>query len=169
MKSAEKKRWVPVERGLPIEKDEGRWDLLRHGGDAFERMKLRGSTEELPNQALDSDRLFHALAARDALEASLYHDVVKSPSKAFGHSRRSSTRTIRKGRFSSASTIFGRSIPLGSVRPRGRSRSLAGSMRPSPSTSTQRRNSVMSTSSIARTPGSTSCSSSSASPEDEAP
>lgn len=63
---------------LPIEKDEDRRDLYRHGIYAFERMKLRGSTEELANHALDIEQLFHVLADRDALEASLYRDIVKS-------------------------------------------------------------------------------------------
>ena len=63
---------------LPIERDEDRRDLYRHGIYAFERMKLRGSTEELANHALDIEQLFHVLADRDALEASLYRDIVKS-------------------------------------------------------------------------------------------
>jgi hypothetical protein len=63
---------------LPIEKDEDRRDLYRHGIYAFERMKLRGSTEELAIHALDIELLFHVLADRDALEASLYRDIVKS-------------------------------------------------------------------------------------------
>lgn len=63
---------------LPIEKDEDRRDLYRHGIYAFERMKLRGSTAELANHALDIEQLFQVLADRDALEASLYRDIVKS-------------------------------------------------------------------------------------------
>jgi len=63
---------------LPVDKDEDRRDLYRHGIYAFERMKLRGSTEELANHAHDIEQLFHVLADRDALEASLYRDIVKS-------------------------------------------------------------------------------------------
>jgi hypothetical protein len=63
---------------LPIDEDEDRRVLYRHGIYAFERMKLRGSTEELANHALDIEQLFHVLADRDALEASLYRDIVKS-------------------------------------------------------------------------------------------
>ena len=63
---------------LPVDKDEDRKLLYRHGIFAFERMKLRGSTEELAEHALDISRLFRVLADRDALEASLYGDIVRS-------------------------------------------------------------------------------------------
>lgn len=63
---------------LPVDKDEDRKLLYRHGILAFERMKLRGSTEELAEHVLDIERLFRVLADRDALEASLYRDIVKS-------------------------------------------------------------------------------------------
>lgn len=64
---------------LPVEDEEDRKLLYRHGIFAFERMKLRGSTEEFAQHAIDNiDLLFRLLADRDALEASLYRDIVKS-------------------------------------------------------------------------------------------
>jgi hypothetical protein len=63
---------------LPLDEEDDRRVLYRHGIYAFERMKLRRSTEELANHALDIEQLFHVLADRDALEASLYRDIVKS-------------------------------------------------------------------------------------------
>ena len=41
-------------------------------------MRLRGSTEEFIAGVHDIDKLLSVLADRDALEASLYHDIVKS-------------------------------------------------------------------------------------------
>lgn len=64
---------------LPVEEEEDRKLLYKHGIFAFERMKLRGSTEEFAQQAVDNiELLFRLLADRDALEASLYRDIVKS-------------------------------------------------------------------------------------------
>lgn len=63
---------------LPVDEDEDRRLLYRHGIYAFERMKLRGSEAEFAEKALDVEELFHVLADRDALEASLYRDIVKS-------------------------------------------------------------------------------------------
>jgi hypothetical protein len=64
---------------LPIDEEEDRKLLFKHGIFAFERMKLRGSTEEFAQQAVDNiELLFRLLADRDALEASLYRDIVKS-------------------------------------------------------------------------------------------
>lgn len=64
---------------LPVEDEEDRKLLYKHGIFAFERMKLRGSTEEFAQQAVDNvELLFRLLADRDALEASLYRDIVKS-------------------------------------------------------------------------------------------
>jgi len=64
---------------LPVEEDENRKLLFKHAIFAFERMKLRGSTEEFAQQAVDNiELLFRLLADRDALEASLYRDIVKS-------------------------------------------------------------------------------------------
>jgi hypothetical protein len=52
--------------------------MYRHGILAFERMKLRGSTEEFVTSIESADRLLAVLADRDSLEASLYRDIVKS-------------------------------------------------------------------------------------------
>jgi hypothetical protein len=63
---------------LPVDDDEDRKLMYRHGILAFERMKLRGSTEELVISVESVDRLLSVLADRDSLEASLYRDIVKS-------------------------------------------------------------------------------------------
>lgn len=63
---------------LPVDEEEDRKLLYRHGVLAFERMKLRGSTEELAASIDSLDKLLKLLADRDALEASLYRDIVKS-------------------------------------------------------------------------------------------
>lgn len=63
---------------LPLDREEDRIVLYRHGIFAFERMKLRGSTESFAENALDIEALFTILADRDALEASIYRDIVKS-------------------------------------------------------------------------------------------
>lgn len=63
---------------LPIDKEEDRKLLYKHGIFAFERMKIRGSTEELVNNITSADRLLPILADRDALEATMYRDIVKS-------------------------------------------------------------------------------------------
>lgn len=63
---------------LPLEKDEDVKGLYKHGIMAFERMKLRGSTEALAASIGNIDRLLKLLADRDSLEASLYRDIVKS-------------------------------------------------------------------------------------------
>lgn len=63
---------------LPVDHEEDRKLMYRHGILAFERMKLRGSTEELADQLHDIDKLLAILSDRDALEASLYRDIVKS-------------------------------------------------------------------------------------------
>ena len=63
---------------LPVDEDDDRKLLYRHGILAFERMRLRGSTEELVATIHDIDKLLIVLADRDALEASLYRDIVKS-------------------------------------------------------------------------------------------
>ena len=62
---------------LPID-EEDRKRLYRHGVLAFERMRLRGATQELVDGVDDTDRLLKVLADRDALEASLYRDIVES-------------------------------------------------------------------------------------------
>ncbi len=63
---------------LPVDRDEDRKVMYRHGILAFERMKLRDSAEELAMHAHDTDKLLGVLADRDFLEASLYRDIVKS-------------------------------------------------------------------------------------------
>ncbi len=64
---------------LPIEDEQDRKLLYKHGIFAFERMKLRGSTEEFAQQAVENiELLLRLLADRDALEASLYRDIVRS-------------------------------------------------------------------------------------------
>lgn len=63
---------------LPLDDEEDRKDLYRHGILAFERMKLRGSTSELAESLESVDKLLTILADRDSLEASLYSDIVKS-------------------------------------------------------------------------------------------
>ena len=63
---------------LPIDEEDDRKLLYRHGIFAFERMRLRGSAETLVDSVHDVDKLLLVLADRDALEASLYRDIVKS-------------------------------------------------------------------------------------------
>ena len=63
---------------LPIDEDDDRKLLYRHGILAFERMRLRGSTNEFVDNLENIDKLLKVLADRDALEAALYRDIVKS-------------------------------------------------------------------------------------------
>ena len=63
---------------LPVDEEDDKKLLYRHGILAFERMRIRGSTEELISSVHDIDKLLSVLADRDALEASLYRDIVKS-------------------------------------------------------------------------------------------
>ena len=63
---------------LPVDEDEDRQLLYRHGILAFERMRIRGSTEEFVASIHNVDQLLTVLADRDSLEASLYRDIVKS-------------------------------------------------------------------------------------------
>lgn len=63
---------------LPIDEDDDRKLLYRHGIFAFERMRLRGSTNEFVDNLKSIDKLLKVLADRDALEAALYRDIVKS-------------------------------------------------------------------------------------------
>ncbi len=63
---------------LPLDEEDDRKLMYRHGILAFERMKLRGSTEEFVTSIESADRLLAVLADRDSLEASLYRDIVKS-------------------------------------------------------------------------------------------
>ena len=63
---------------LPVDDEDDRKLMYRHGILAFERMKLRGSTEVFVTSIESADRLLAVLADRDSLEASLYRDIVKS-------------------------------------------------------------------------------------------
>lgn len=63
---------------IPMEDEEDRKLMYRHGILAFERMKLRGSAEALAEGIDNIEELLSLLADRDALEASLYRDIVKS-------------------------------------------------------------------------------------------
>lgn len=63
---------------LPVEHEEDKKLMYKHGILAFERMKLRGSAEEFVNNVSDIETLLSVLADRDVLEASLYRDIVKS-------------------------------------------------------------------------------------------
>lgn len=63
---------------LPVDAEDDRKLLYRHGILAFERMRLRGSAEELIESVHNVDKLLSVLADRDALEASLYRDIVRS-------------------------------------------------------------------------------------------
>jgi len=63
---------------LPLNNEEDRKLIFRHGIMAFERMKLRGSTEDFSNNINDINKLLSLLADRDSLEAALYRDIVKS-------------------------------------------------------------------------------------------
>ncbi len=63
---------------LPIDNDEDRKLLYRHGIYAFERMRLRGSVDELTASVHNVDKLLTILADRDTLEAALYRDIIKS-------------------------------------------------------------------------------------------
>ncbi|SDO98629.1 Histidine kinase-, DNA gyrase B-, and HSP90-like ATPase [Lutimaribacter pacificus] len=63
---------------LPVDDQEDRKLLYQHGILAFERMRIRGSAEELVESVHNVDKLLAVLADRDALEASLYRDIVKS-------------------------------------------------------------------------------------------
>ena len=63
---------------LPVDNEDDKKHLFRHGILAFERMKIRGSTADLVSSVYDVHKLLEILADRDALEAALYRDIVKS-------------------------------------------------------------------------------------------
>ncbi len=63
---------------LPVDDEDDRKLLYKHGILAFERMKLRGSTDEFVAGVESADKLLAVLADRDALEDSLYRDIVRS-------------------------------------------------------------------------------------------
>lgn len=62
---------------LPLD-DDNRKLVYRHGILAFERMQLRGLTEELASSIKSVDKLLPVLADFDSLEAALYRDIIKS-------------------------------------------------------------------------------------------
>lgn len=64
---------------LPIDDSEDKRMILRDSIMAFERLKLRGTVQELINAVeVGADRLIPLIAQRDLLEASLYRDIIKS-------------------------------------------------------------------------------------------
>lgn len=63
---------------LPVDKEDDRKLLYRYGILAFERMRLRESTDQFVSGIQDTNELLKLLAGRDALEASLYCDITKS-------------------------------------------------------------------------------------------
>ena len=63
---------------LPVDDEEDRKDLYRHGILAFERMRIRDSTKEFTAGVENVDRLLTMLGDSDALEAALYCDIVRS-------------------------------------------------------------------------------------------
>jgi hypothetical protein len=70
---------------LPVDDEEDRKDLYKQGILAFERMKVRGSEADFVEGIESVDKLLAVLADRDVLEASLYHDIVKSRLDAIRH------------------------------------------------------------------------------------
>jgi len=63
---------------IPMDSDDNRKLMLKHGIIAFERMRLRGSTDEFAEHFQDVNSLLSLLADRDSLEASFYRDIVAS-------------------------------------------------------------------------------------------
>ena len=101
---------------LPIDEEEDRKLMYRHGILALERMKLRGSTEEFVTSIESADRLLAVLADRDSLEASLYWDILKSRLDAIRDFQTTLMRTLKSGCFRSiCSIISGCLIRHGSV------------------------------------------------------
>lgn len=64
---------------LPIDDAEDKKMILRDSIMAFERLKLRGTVQELINAVeVGADKLIPLIAQRDTLEATLYRDIIKS-------------------------------------------------------------------------------------------
>ncbi|RUO38137.1 ATP-binding protein [Aliidiomarina shirensis] len=63
---------------IPVDNDVDQKLMFKHGVIAFERMKLRGSTDEFGHSLTNPQQLLELLGDRDALEASLYRDIVNS-------------------------------------------------------------------------------------------
>jgi hypothetical protein len=66
-------------QSLDVEGEQEERSLLRHAILGFERLRLKGDTEELANAiGQGPERLLHVLADQDSIEASLYRDIVRS-------------------------------------------------------------------------------------------
>lgn len=65
-------------RALPLDDPEQRKVLYRHGVLAFERLKIVGLTSDLAESINDPEKLLLILGDSDALEGSLYVDIVRS-------------------------------------------------------------------------------------------
>ncbi|QNH80664.1 ATP-binding protein [Pseudomonas protegens] len=64
---------------LPIDNEDDKKTVLRDSIMAFERLKLRGTVNELIDAVeIGADRLMPLIAQRDSLEATLYRDIIKS-------------------------------------------------------------------------------------------
>lgn len=101
---------------LPVDEDEDRKLLYRHGILAFERMRIRGSTEEFVASIHNVDQLLTVLADRNSLEASLYRDIVKSRLDAIKDFQEIVDEDAKKRSCNSTcSTICGSSTPRGSA------------------------------------------------------
>ncbi len=81
---------------LPIDEEDDRKLLYKHGIFAFERMKLRGSTSEFVDNVESIDMLLRVLADRDDLEAALYRDIVTSRLEAVRHFQRLVNTDVRE-------------------------------------------------------------------------
>ena len=68
-----------------VENEGERKILYKHGILAFERMRLRGSESEFVQGISKVERLLELLSDRDALEAELYRDIVRSRLEAIRH------------------------------------------------------------------------------------
>ena len=84
---------------VQVDDDSDRRVLYRHGILAFERMKIRGFADELAIGIVDVESLLSILGDRDALEGSLYRDIVRSRHQGIqsgydlSHIKRSSLRS----------------------------------------------------------------------------
>ncbi len=82
---AHAKKLIAKLSALPIDKEEDKKDLYRHGILAFERLRLHGSVED-PVDRLDKiDKLLELLGDRDDLEAALYRDIITSRLEVIRH------------------------------------------------------------------------------------
>ena len=65
-------------RALPLDDEEHRKELYRHGILAFERLRIFGLSSDLAEHLQDPVELLRILGDSDSLEASLYLDIVRS-------------------------------------------------------------------------------------------